>query len=190
MGEWQETRLSTHFHEEEEVRKHWGWFLALGLLLTIMGGMVVQTSFVATVFSVMLFGAVLACAGVVQVIQAFLARKWSGLFLLLFLGILYIISGAFCVARPAEAAITLTLWFAAFCFISGIFRMLTSLLIRFQRWGWVFFNGLVTSILGSVIYADWPVSGLWVIGLIIGIDMVLSGWSWILLALTAISRKE
>lgn len=190
MGDFEERRLAIHFHEEDDVCRHWGWFLSFGLLLTILGGMVIQTSFVATIFSVMLFGVMLTCAGVVQIIQSYLARKWSGLFLLLLLGILYIVSGVFCVAKPAVAAMTLTFWFAAFCLISGLFRMLSSLIIRFQRWGWVFFNGLVTSILGAIIYADWPISGLWVIGLFIGIDMVLSGWSWILLSLTALSQKK
>jgi uncharacterized membrane protein HdeD (DUF308 family) len=187
MREW---GLTTHFHEVEEIRKNWGWFLALGLLLTILGGMVIQTSYVATVFSIMLFGALLTGAGIVQFIQSFLARKWSGLFLMLLLGLLYIVTGLFCLAKPATAAITLTFWIAAFCFIGGLFRMITSLVLRFRQWGWVFFNGLVTFILGAIIYADWPISGLWVIGLFIGVDMVLSGWSWILLSLTSRLTKE
>lgn len=190
MGNSEENRLAIHFHEAEDIRNQWGWFLAFGLLLTILGGMVIQTSFVATVFSVMLFGVMLTCAGIVQIVQSFLARKWSGLFLFLLLGILYIVSGIFCAVKPAVAAVTLTFWFAAFCLISGLFRMLSSLIVRFRQWGWIFFNGLVTSILGAIIYADWPISGLWVIGLFIGIDMVLSGWSWILLSLTAMGQKK
>jgi uncharacterized membrane protein HdeD (DUF308 family) len=112
-----------------------------------------------------------------------MASKWSGLFLSLLLGILYIITGLLCIANPRMAAITLTLWIAALCFVIGLFKMITSLMLRFEHWGWVFFNGLITFILGALIYANWPVSGLWVIGLFIGIDLILAGWTWVLLSL-------
>lgn len=180
-----ENRLSNDFRDAEEVRQNWGWFLALGVLLIILGCSVITSSFYATVFSMILLGAFLLVGGIVQFVQAFLARKWSGLFLSLALGILYIILGFFCIRQPAAAAISVTLLIAAFFFIAGLFRMLAALLIRFDQWGWVFFNGLITFILGAMIYADWPLSGLWVIGLFIGIDMILSGSSWIALSLTA-----
>ena len=177
--------LFHQFREIEEVQKNWGWFFALGLLLLFLGAGVISASSYATIFSVFLFGLFLVAAGIVQVIQSFLARKWSGLFLLLLLGTLYLITGFICVTKPTTAAVALTLWIAAFCFIVGLFRMLTALILRFDHWGWVFFNGLVTFILGAIIYADWPISGLWVIGLFIGVDMILAGWSWLLLALAA-----
>lgn len=180
-----ENRLSNRFREIDEVRQNWGWFFALGVLLVLLGCAVISSSFYATIFSVFLLGIFLLSAGIVQIVQAFLARKWSGLFLSLMLGLLYILVGFFCAARPAVAAISLTLWIAAFCFIVGIFRMLAALIIRFEEWGWVFFNGLITFILGVSIYSEWPLSGLWIIGLFVGIDMILSGWSWILLSLSA-----
>lgn len=180
-----ENKLTTQFRDIDEVRNNWGWFLALGVLLVLLGCAVISSSFYATIFSVFILGFFLLGAGVVQIIQAFMARKWSGLFLSLMLGLLYIVVGAFCAARPAVAAISLTLWIAAFCFIAGLFRMLTALILHFDGWGWVFFNGLITFILGAMIYAEWPFSGLWIIGLFVGIDMILSGWSWILLSLSA-----
>lgn len=180
-----ENRLNTRFGEIDEVRNNWGWFFALGILLVLLGGGVISSSYYATIFSVFILGIFLIGAGIVQIIQAFLARKWSGLFLCLMIGVLYIVVGAFCALRPAIAAISITLWIAAFCFVVGIFKMLSALILRFEGWGWVFFNGLITFILGAMIYAEWPLSGLWIIGLFIGIDMILWGWSWILLSLTA-----
>lgn len=180
-----EDKLTNRFREIDDVRNNWGWFLALGVLLVLLGLSVISSSFYATIFSVFILGVFLIGAGIVQIIQAFLARKWSGLFLSLILGVVYIIVGFFCAARPAVAAVSLTLWIAAFCFIIGIFRMLSALILRFDHWGWVFFNGFVTFILGAMIYSEWPISGLWIIGLFVGVDMILSGWSWILLSLTA-----
>lgn len=171
--------------ELTQVRQNWGWFFALGIVLILLGASVIGSTFVATLFSIILLGLFLIAGGIIQIVQAFLAPKWSGLFLSLLLGVLYIVVGALCVARPTVTAVNLTLLIAAFCFVAGLFRMLSSVLIRFEKWGWVFFNGLVTFLLGLVIYADWPISGLWVIGLFIGIDMILSGWSWVLLSLGA-----
>lgn len=177
--------LINYFREINEVRQNWGWFLALGLLLVALGAGVISASYYATVFSVILFGAVLVVTGVVQLVQAFLARQWTGVLLSTLLGILYLVTGFLCVTNPTISAVALTLGIAGFCFIAGMFRMLISLILRFDQWGWVFFNGFITFLLGITIYADWPVSGLWLIGLFIGIDIILSGWSWILLALTA-----
>jgi uncharacterized membrane protein HdeD (DUF308 family) len=180
-----ENRLS----KIEEVRENWGWFLGLGLFLILLGSAIIGSSYYSTIFSVILFGLFLIAAGIVQIIQAFMARKWSGLFLSLFLGILYIVTGFICAAKPTTAAISITLWIAAFCFVIGMFKMLAALFLRFDQWGWVFFNGLVTFILGMLIYANWPLSGLWVIGLFIGVDLILSGWSWLFLSLTARKKK-
>lgn len=181
---------SNYLREIDEGRKNWGWFLALGVLLIILGLGVMSSSYYATIFSVILFGVFLIGAGIVQIVQAFLAHKWSGFFLTLILGILYLITGFMCVAKPGLAAISLTLWIAAFCFIVGLFRMIISLILRNDQWGWVFFNGLVTFLLGVMIYSNWPFSGLWIIGLFIGIDMVLSGWSWIWTAIGIKSLRK
>lgn len=178
-------RLTPYLAEVDSVRKNWTWFLALGLLLVVLGTAVIGSAYYATVFSVILFGFLLLGAGIVQIMQAFLARNWSGLFLALILGVLYIVTGFLCIAKPSSSAITLTFYIAAFCFVAGLFRMIASLILRFDHWGWVFFNGLITFILGLMIFSDWPLSGLWVIGLFVGIDMILSGWSWILLSLAA-----
>lgn len=174
-----------YFSGIEEIRRNWGWFLGLGILLIILGIAAISSAFYVTLFSVFLLGLFLIAGGAVHIVHAFMARQWSGLFLTLLLGILYIATGIICVTKPAVAAMSLTLWIAVFLFIAGLFRMFTSAMTRFEHWGWVFFNGLITFILGIMIFSDWPVSGLWVIGLFIGIDLLLSGWSCVLLALAA-----
>lgn len=176
---------TNRFRDIEGIRENWGWFFALGLLLILLGCAVIGSSYYATLFSVVLLGFFLITAGIIQLAQAFMARQWSGLLFLLLLGVLYIVIGFFCVAKPTVTAVTLTLWIAALCFIAGLFRMISSLVIQFDQWGWVFFNGLVTFLLGVIIYSNWPISGLWVIGLFIGIDLILAGCSWIMLSLTA-----
>lgn len=181
--------MDRQLYVNEDMQKNWGWFLALGIFLIFLGAAVIGSSYYATIFSMIVFGIFLLCAGVVQIFQAFLVRKWSGLFLSLFLGILYIVTGFICLGKPQTAAISITLWIAAFCFIAGLFKMLAALFLRFTQWGWVFFNGVVTFLLGALIFADWPLSGLWVIGLFIGVDLILAGWSWVYWSLTGFPKQ-
>lgn len=185
MQSQQQNGLTFNFHKIDAIRETWGWFLGLGILLVILGIIAITFSFYTTIFSVVMLGIILAAAGIIQIVQAFMARKWSGLFLSLLLGILYVVTGFICIAKPGMAAVALTLWIAAFCFIVGIFKMSTALIARFNHWGWFFLNGLITFILGILIFSEWPYSGLWIIGLFVGIDLLLAGWTWIVLSLGA-----
>lgn len=184
MQDYQQQVEKACCHEVNQIQKNWGWFLTLGILLVFLGMAVISSSYYATVFSVIVLGFLLLAAGIIQIVEAFMAHKWSGLFFSLLIGILYLVTGFLLVTKPTVAAVALTFWIAAFCFIAGLFRMLSSAILRFKHWGWVFFNGLVTFLLGLMIYSDWPVSGLWVIGLFLGIDILLTGWTWIMLSLT------
>ncbi len=181
-------KLATYFRESEGVHKKWGWFFALGILLVLLGLAVMGSAYQATVFSVFVFGVLLLGAGIVQIVQAIFAKSWHGFFPSLILSILYIVTGLLCIANPVQAALSLTFFIAAFCFFSGLVKMSVALFMKFERWGWVFFNGLVTFILGALIYSEWPVSGLWLIGTFVGIDILLTGCSWIALSLVAKKR--
>jgi uncharacterized membrane protein HdeD (DUF308 family) len=66
---------------------------------------------------------------------------------------------------------------------SGVFRIVFALSERFAGWPWVLLNGAVTLMLGFLIYKQWPASGLWVIGLFVGIELIFNGWAWVMLAL-------
>ena len=90
--------------------------------------------------------------------------------------------------HPLQAAIEMTLIISIFLMVSGIFRTIFAISERFNGWGWVVFNGAITFMLGLLIYRQWPLSGLWVIGLFIGIDLLLNGWAWVMLAV-AIKNK-
>ena len=75
-----------------------------------------------------------------------------------------------------------------FYMVGGLFRVIASCMARFEQWGWALFSGVIKFALGFLILQGWPATGLWVIGLFIGIDLVFFGWFWIVLAITA--RKQ
>ncbi|HVA45836.1 MAG TPA: DUF308 domain-containing protein [Pirellulales bacterium] len=170
-------------HELAAVGEHWWWFLLLGIAMIVLGTVALGSSFFVSVVTVVFFGFLLLTGGVIQIISAFWAGRWSGLLLHLLIGILYVITGYMIVDAPVESTVQLTLVVALFLLISGLFRIVASLMLKFHDWGWVLLNGIVTLLLGLLIYKHWPYDGLWVIGLFVGIDMIFNGWAWIMLSL-------
>ncbi len=166
-------------------KKNWGWFFALGLFLVVLGVLAAGASVFTTLFSVVLLGVLLLIGGAAKVGYAFWLRRWTGFVPTLLAGILYLVVGGYTVIHPAASAVALTLLLAVLFLISGIFRVVSSLMLRFQDWGWVFLSGLISIALGAMILAEWPGSGLWVLGLFVGIDLIFAGWTWIFLSLGA-----
>lgn len=169
--------------EREGLRKIWLGLLLLGIALIIVGVVAISSAFIATLATVIFFGILLLVGAFFQVVSAFLGRCWRGFFLHLLGGVLYLIVGLFMLANPVEAALALTLLVAAGLLVGGILRIIISVVERFDGWGWVLLNGIIAVILGAAIWRQWPLSGVWVIGLFVGIEMLFSGLSWVMLAL-------
>jgi len=95
------------------------------------------------------------------------------------------------VERPGLGAEVITFMLAIALLVGGSFRIVMALSERFHGWGWVLLNGIVTLVLGILIWRQWPESSLWVIGLFVGIDMVFAGWSLVMagLAVRTLARK-
>jgi uncharacterized membrane protein HdeD (DUF308 family) len=171
--------------EFETLRRYWGWFLALGIAMVVLGTIAISYACLATitVAATWLFGWVLLAGGVAEVIGSFSAGRWSGTLVHMLIGVLYVVTGFMILDAPAESAVLLTRIIAIFLIVGGIFRALSALSHRYVGWGWMLLNGVVTFALGWMVYKQWPVSGLWFIGLYLGIDMILNGWTWIMLSL-------
>jgi uncharacterized membrane protein HdeD (DUF308 family) len=176
--------LSGVAEDLHELRRNWGWFLVLGIALIILGVCAIGSAFSATLATVMTFGILVLVGGCVEIVSSFWARHWGGLFLHVLAGILYAVIGFLMVTRPLAAAAGLTLMLAALFFVGGMFRIIAALSHRFPGWGWVLLNGVVTLILGVMIWREWPEATFWVIGMFLGIDLVFAGVSWVMLGLS------
>jgi uncharacterized membrane protein HdeD (DUF308 family) len=134
--------------------------------------------------SVVVFGVLLLIEGITEVIHAVMVRNWRGSALHLLSAALYLIVGLFMLEDPVRAATVLTLLLTASFFVGGLLRIVFSLVVQFPAWPWVLLNGVVDLILGVFLWSRWPETSLWVIGLLVGIELLMHGWSWIILALT------
>jgi uncharacterized membrane protein HdeD (DUF308 family) len=169
----------------DSVRDNWGWILASGLAFILVGTIALLYSVIATLASVLVFGSFLIVGGLFEAVHAFKTDRWGGFLLALLMAILYVVVGGLMVLNPGVGAVSLTLLIAAFFLVGGIFRIIAAAAFRPPSWGWLVTSGLVTLLLGILIWAQWPVSGLWVIGLFVGLDMIFSGMWLTMLALAA-----
>jgi uncharacterized membrane protein HdeD (DUF308 family) len=170
-------------HELHSLRNQWWGFLLLGLALVVIGSMCIAEPFVPSLASVVILGFLLIAAGIIQVVSSFWSGKWSGMLLHLLVGMLYAVVGYMIIDAPGLSMLLLTKFIAIFLIVSGVFRIVSALVLRFQDWGWVLLNGGVTLLLGIIINRQMPEAALWVIGLFIGLEMLFNGWAWIMMAL-------
>ena len=166
-----------------EMIHHWGWFLAFGIVLLLLGIAAIVRSISATVASMVFFGWLLVFSSLIEFADAFMVGNWEGFFLHLLAAILFGVVGVLMASRPVISAEALTYLMAMFFLIAGLYQLVVSIWSHLPGWGWQALNGIVSSILGGFVLAEWPVSGLWAIGLFVGIDLVFAGWSWVALAL-------
>jgi len=177
-------------HELHHVGEHWWWFLVLGAAMSVLGMIAIGSSFAATMFTIVFFGLLLLVAGVSQIVTSFWAGKWSGFMLYMFVGILYVVVGFFLLDAPAEGAVAMTFVLAAMLIASGAIRLIAALSERFTGWGWALLSGAVSIILGLMIYKGWPTTGLFVIGLFVGIELLFAGLGWVMFSLGLRQLKD
>ena len=166
-----------------EIVQYWGWFLAFGICLLLLGVVAVARSVTATIVSMLFFGWLLVLACIIEVTQAILVGHWVGFFHHLVAAILFGVTGFLIVTRPLLGAEVATILMAVFFLISGLFQFVGSWWVALPGWGWQALDGIIAFVLGLFVLAQWPASGLWVIGLFIGIDLIFYGAAWIALAL-------
>ena len=169
----------------DAVRHNWRWVLASGLAFVSLGAMAFGYSVLVTLVSVFVLGWALVFGGIFQAMHAFKVSPWSGFLLELLLAILYVVVGLVMVSHPEAGALSLTLLIGAFFLVGGLFRIFAGTLLHQPSRAWLLVSGAVTLLLGILIWMEWPVSGLWVIGTFVAIDMVFSGSWLIMLALNA-----
>jgi len=170
-------------HELEAIQGNWGWLLALGIILVVVGTLAVAMPIVAGLATAVTFGVLLLMGGIAQLVGAFWTRDWSGFFLSLLMGVLYVVIGLLFLRAPLKAEVVMTLLLACAFMVGGLFRIIGSLMYQFPHWGWTLAGGAINLILGIVIWQQWPEAALWVIGLFVGIDLIFTGWTWVMLAL-------
>ncbi len=168
----------------EYLQKHWKLFFAEGVFFVILGTLAIIVPHVFTLGIILFLGWLLLLGGIFQIIRAVSIINMPGFSLWFALGLLQTVIGYFLVTEPAQGSLTITLLLTVFFAIEGLAKIYFALMMRpLSQWGWVFFSGITALFLALVVWVGWPQTGLWVLGLLLGINMVFLGWSLIQISL-------
>ena len=166
-----------------ELQRNWGWLLGLGILFVFLGcvGMGMVTGL--TLVSVLFIGVLLLVAGITQIIDGFYSKEWKGAAWHALIALLYLIAGGIVIYDPILASTAITALIAWVLIFIGITRLFMAGVLRDAAgWGWLVLAGISAIILGVLILVQWPLSGIWVIGLFIAIELLVMGWTYIFIA--------
>ncbi len=164
-----------------KIHDSWGWFIALGIALMLLGSVCIFGDLTATLATVLAFGWLLIMGAIVALIQAFQVRSWSGFFVLFLSAQLRGFTGYMLVRYPLAGEYALTMLLASLFIVGGVFRAFGAGALKFPQWGWAVCSGIVSVGLGVMLLTQLPISSLWFIGMAIGIDFIFDGGSFIAL---------
>ncbi|HLU66326.1 MAG TPA: HdeD family acid-resistance protein [Kofleriaceae bacterium] len=170
---------------ERELGRRWGWFLALGIFLVVIGMMSLSALVVATMATVIAFGVFLLAGGITQLVLALSARSWRGFSLHLLIAVLGGVVGFLLLARPALGAGVLTLLVATLLLVSGISEIVHAASDHYPGRTWTIAVGVLSVVLGIILFTQFPLSSVWFLGLYIGIHLITQGVLWLALAIAA-----
>ncbi len=164
----------------EQLRSRWGWFAALGIIMIVAGFIALMSVVMATVVGALLVGIMMIASGIVEIVHGFQMKGWGRFFMWIVIGAFYALAGILIVWNPLLASVALTLVIGIVLVFAGIARILLATQMRSAApWGWVLLSGAITALLGIIIILQWPVSGFYVLGIFLGVDLIIAGASWL-----------
>ncbi len=174
-------------------RRHWRLVLAEGIALVLLGAAAILLPLVAGLVVALTLGWLLFLAGLLGLVSSIVTRHTPGFWWSLLSSIVALITGALLFVFPIGGMISLTLLLAAFLFADGVVTVMLALSHReweTHSWGWLLLNGVLDLGLAVVIFVFLPGVAAWVIGTIIGIDLIFGGFSLISMATAARQRTN
>jgi uncharacterized membrane protein HdeD (DUF308 family) len=171
---------------KSELKRGLNWSIATGVLLIMLGVAAIAFPMFSTLAAEIWIAWIILFAGGSKLAYAFQSRSEGGFIWKLLLSILYIATGILLLIYPLQGVLTLTLALGIFLVVEGVFETALAFQMRPNpNWLWLLGNGITTLILGALIGLEWPLNGSFAIGLLLGISIIFSGTSRIMLTLAA-----
>jgi uncharacterized membrane protein HdeD (DUF308 family) len=157
----------------------WGGTVALGAAIVLCGIFALGSPAIASLTTILVLGALLVAAGAVEIAAAFRFRAERRFWTVLLAGALSLLVGVVLLVRPGPGLAASTALLGAYFLAGGAFRAITSVVDRYTQWRWDFLAGLVAVALGALVLSTWPVSSLWLLGTMVGVELLARGFAWI-----------
>ena len=162
------------------IKKNARLAVIMGIIMVICGVLAVGSPLAAGVSVTIFVGIMLVIAGIVQCFLAFQAGAFGKGLLIFVVGALTAAAGFYLFNQPLAGLASITLFLAVYFVVTGIFELVGAFQIRpAEGWGMMLFNGIVTLLLGVMIWSEFPLSGAWAVGVLFGVKLIMSGWSLI-----------
>ena len=172
----------------EDTKKNAGMIIVLGVVTAIAGFLALVMPWAGGLGTVVFVGFAMLVGGIARMVAAFSAGSFGRGTLAFIGGALTLLAGAIMVARPGTGLAVLTLMVGAYLLVDGVFGAVLAFQVRpEQGWGWMLFSAVMSVLLGFLLLREWPLSGLWAIGTLVGINMLFSGFA--LISIGAAGRK-
>lgn len=171
----------------ELVQAHWRRFLVQGAFMIALGTLAVALPVVTTLAVEILIGCLFVVGGVWRAMSLARLSRMPGFGWSLAMAIVAIVLGAMLVARPLAGILTLTMLLITYLVLEAIGKILFALDLRkhSHNWSWVLATGILDLFLAALIYAGWPSTAAWALGLLVGINMFFFGVSLVMISLAA-----
>lgn len=167
-------------------RGKWGWIVALGVLFMLGGVFALFNTLAATFVAIVYIAAAMVVAGAWEVVTAFQIRPWGRALLWGAVGAFTIFAGIAAARFPFLAAVSLTALIGALLVTGGALKFVLAYQLRdLSRWELIALAGGLSFLLGLLILAEWPASGLYVLGLFLGVNLLFEGVGWVAMGLAA-----
>jgi uncharacterized membrane protein HdeD (DUF308 family) len=167
------------------VRQASTWSIVWGVSLVVLGMVAIASPFLAAVAVNALIAWLIVLAGGVHLFLAFHAHGAGSLIWKLLVGIAYVCFGIYLIAHPVLGVASLTLLLGSLFLVEGILNVVLFFRMRpLHGSSWVLIDGIITLLLGLMIYMQWPSSSAWAIGTLVGVSMIISGVTRVMLSLT------
>lgn len=158
--------------------------LGIGILLIILGVIAIALPGLSTIFAETWIALFLITAGGAKIAYGFQNRSSQGFIWQILLGVLYIGTGVMLLVTPRTGVLSLTLLLGTFLLTEGVFELIMAFKVRPQKnWLYLLGNGIITLVLGGMIWAQWPLNAPWVIGTLVGVSILSTGISRVMLSL-------
>ncbi len=159
------------------------WMMATGIIMILAGAGAIIFPMISSYGVAICIAILLVFAGIAQIIHAFTYQKWGRFLLMLLVGVVWLVAGIALFARPIEGIFVLTLIVAAAFLAEGILKAIFAFQMRPSGgWIWVLFNGIAAIAVGILLWWQLPSSALWALGLLAGINIMISGWTLVMVA--------
>jgi uncharacterized membrane protein HdeD (DUF308 family) len=169
---------------EGALKRTSGISIVLSVSLIIFGILAIALPIASSIGIAMVIGWLVLFAGIAQLVHAFQSEGIGHIVWKLVVAVFYIVAGAYLIARPALGAAGLTLVLGTFLFAEGVADVIAYFSARKNGASpWMLLDGIVTLVLGFMIWNRWPVGSLWVIGTLVGISMIMTGTTRLMMAL-------